>query len=68
MVVMLQQFPGYKRDTGLAVGVEAVPLLQNHYRVPHVALYEVDTEVGARHRPPLEEPHWTPYEPGNIGK
>ena len=57
MVAMLQQCPGYTCEIGLAVGVEAVPFLNNHYRVPHVAIHEVDPEVGARHRPPLEELH-----------
>ena len=33
-----------------------VPLLQNQYRVPHVAVQEFDPKFGARLRPPLAVP------------
>ena len=44
--------------TGWAAGVGEVTLLHNHYRVPLVALYEVDLEVVACCHPSLSTPHW----------
>ena len=63
-VAAVQRRPRYGHVTGRAVGVGAVPFLQNHYRVPHMAVQKVDPEVGARCRPPLAAHHWTPNCPG----
>ena len=60
----VQRHPGDEHVTGWAVVVGAVPLLHNHYRVLHVVVHEVNLEVGARHRPPLTVPNWTPNGPG----
>ena len=43
---------------GRAAGVGAVTFLQNHYRVPHVAVHKVDQKVGARCHLPLVPPHY----------
>ena len=41
-----------------------VPLLQNHYHVPHVEVHEVNLNVGTRHFPPLAGLDWAPGRPG----
>ena len=45
----VQRCTRYDRVTGQAVGLGSVTFLQNHYRVPHVAVHKVHMEVGARH-------------------
>ena len=42
----VQRRPRYEHVTGRAEGVGAVTFLQNHYRVLHMAVNEVDLEVG----------------------
>ena len=46
-------------------GVGEVPFPQNNYRFPHVAVHEVDMEVGTRHFLPLAVPH---REPNGYGR
>ena len=58
-MVAVQRRPGYEHVPGRAAGMEAVPFIQNYYRVLHVVVHEVDLEVGTCHRPPLAAPHWT---------
>ena len=48
----------YEHVTIQAVGVGAVILLQNHYRVLHLAVNEVDPEVSMCRPPPLAVTHW----------
>ena len=45
----VQRCTRYDRVTGQAVGLGSVTFLHNHYRVPHVAVHKVHTEVGAGH-------------------
>ena len=45
-----------------------VPFLQNHYRVPHVELNEVDPEVGKCRRLPPEALTGHPMYPYTLGK
>ena len=55
---------GLKNVACRAVGVGAVPFLQNHYPVPDVVVHEVNPEVGTCHCPPLASLHWEHYRPG----
>ena len=55
-VAEVQNLTRYKHVTGYSEGVEAVTLVHNHYHVPHVALHEVDPEVGVHRLPPLASP------------
>ena len=54
----------YEHVTGQAAEAGAAPLLQNHYCVLHMAVQEVDMEVGAHCYPLLAAPHWTLSGPG----
>ena len=45
-------------------GVGEVTFLQNHYRVLHVAVHEVNPEVGKYACFPFADLHWAPYGSG----
>ena len=44
----------------------AVPFLQIHYRVPHMAVQKVNPDVGMCCRPPLSALHQEPYGPSRY--
>ena len=48
-VAVIEYCPRHKYVTDRAVGVGTVALLQNYYCVPHVAVNEVNMEVGVNH-------------------
>ena len=62
-MVLDKQHPRYEHVKVRAVGVGEVTFLQNHYHDLHVAVHEVDSEVGVRCCPLLTVPHQTPDEP-----
>ena len=41
---------------------------QNHYRAPHVAVHEVNLEVGVSHFTPIAALDWAPYWPVRFWK
>ena len=63
-VAAVQRRPGHKHVTCRAAGVGAIPFLHNCYHVQHVAVNEVDPEVGTCCCLPLTVPYRAPYEPG----
>ena len=63
-IAAVQRCPGYEYFTGLASGVGAVTFLHDLSCVLHVALHEVDTEVGTHRLPPLLASHWKSDETG----
>ena len=62
---LLSFVQGKKHFIGRSEGVGVVLLIQNQYRVPHVAVHGVDLEVGACRRPSLSVPHREPNGPGS---
>ena len=57
---------GHKHFSGWAAGVRTVRLLQNRYRVPYMAVYEVKLEDGAACRPPPAALDWAPHRPYHL--
>ena len=50
----IERHPWEKYVTVRAVGLGAVPFLQNHDRIPRMAVYKVYPEFGVTHFPPPE--------------
>ena len=62
-VALVYLYPWNEHVTGGAAGVGEVTFLQNHYRIPHVAVHGVNPEVGVCQRPPPVALSWTLQQP-----